>query len=86
MDIAGSIGTDVNSASTSNDIIHSSGLSWMPSILCMKSMLFLTWCDDLPTKGLRILESSYAVAWVTDPMLDIFGLNDISGVCTFGNP
>ena len=39
--IAGSIGTDVYSASTSKDIIHSSGISWMPSVLCMKSMLFL---------------------------------------------
>ena len=48
MEIAGSIGTDVNSASTSNDTIHLSGCSWMPSRLCMKSMLFFTWCDDLP--------------------------------------
>ena len=38
MDIAGSIGTDLKSASTPNDIIHSSGCSWMPSRLCMKSM------------------------------------------------
>ena len=74
MDIAGSTGTDVNSASTSNDIIYSSGLIWMLSIFSMKSMLFFTWCDDLPTKSLRILESSFAVAWVTDPMLEIIGL------------
>ena len=79
MDIAGSIGTDVNSASTSNDIIHSSGFNWKTSRLCMKSMLFFTWCDDLPTRDLRILESSFAVAWVTDPMLEIIGLNGIPG-------
>ena len=40
--IDGSIGTDVNKDSTSKDIIHSSGFNWVPSILCMKSMLFLT--------------------------------------------
>ena len=40
--IDGSIGTDVNRDSTSKDIIHSSDFHWMPSILCMKSMLFLT--------------------------------------------
>ena len=59
MEIAGSIGTDLNSASTSNDTIHSSGCSWICSRLCMKSMLFFTWCDDLPTRGLRILGSSF---------------------------
>ena len=42
MDITGSIGTDVKSASTSNDIIYSSGFNWMSSRLCMKSMLFFT--------------------------------------------
>ena len=86
MDIAGSICTDVNSASTSNDIIHSSGFSWMPSILCLKSILFFRWCDDLPTRGLRILDSSFAVVWVTDPMLDIIGLSGLPGLCTLGNP
>ena len=41
MDIAGSRGTDVKSASTSNDTIHSTGCSWMPSRLCMKSHVIL---------------------------------------------
>ena len=86
MDIADSIATDVNSASTSNDIINSTGLSWLPSILCMKSILFFTCCDDLPTRGLRILESSFAIVWVTDAMLEIIGLNGIPGLCTLGNP
>ena len=40
--IDGSIGTDVNRDSTSKDIIHSSDFNWMPSILCMKSILFFT--------------------------------------------
>ena len=44
--IDGSTGTDVKSASTSNDIIASSGFSWVPSILCKKSWLFWTWCDE----------------------------------------
>ena len=51
MEIADSTGTDVNSASTSNDTMHSSGCSWIPSILSMKSTLFFTWCGDLPTSG-----------------------------------
>ena len=84
--IDGSIGTDVNNDSTSKDIIHSSGLSWMPSMLCMKSMLFLTWCDEPPTRGLMILANSLAVEWVTDPMLDMIGLSGIPGLCTLGNP
>ena len=81
-----SIGTDVNITSTSNDIIHSSGFSWMPSMLRMKSILFLTWHDDSPTRGLRIQASSFAVESVTDPILDIIGLSGIHGLCTLGNP
>ena len=84
--IDGSIGTDVNNDSKSKDIIHTSGLSWMPSMLCMKSMLFLTWCDEPSTRGLMILANSLAVVWVTDPMLDIIGLSGIPGLYTLGNP
>ena len=84
--IDGSIGTDVNNDSTSKDIILSSGLSWMPSMLCMKSMLFLTWCGEPPHRGLMILANSFAVEWVTDPMLEMIGLSGIPGLCTLGNP
>ena len=86
MEIADSTGTDVNSVSTSNDTMHSSGCSWMPLILSMKSILFFTWCGDLPTRGYSILDNSFAVAWVTDPMLDIIGLSGIPGLCPLGNP
>ena len=40
MFIAGSMGTDVKSAFTSKDIIHSSGFNLMSSKLCIKSLLF----------------------------------------------
>ena len=86
MEIADSTGTDINSASTSYDTMHSSGCSWMSLILSMKSTLFITWCGDLPTRGLGILDNSLAVAWVTDPMLDIIGQSGIPGLCTLGNP
>ena len=82
----GSTGTDVKSDSTSNDIISSSGFNWMPSMLCRKSWLFWTWCVEPPTRGLMILVSSLAVALVTDPTLDIMGLNGIPVLCTLGNP
>ena len=36
--IAGCIGTDVKSAFTSYDMIHSYGFNWMPSMLLMKSL------------------------------------------------
>ena len=86
MDIAASTGIDVNSASTSNDAMHSSGCRWMHLRLSKKSMLFFTWCDYLPTRGFSILDSSFAVAWVTDPMLENIGLSGISGLCTLDNP
>ena len=62
MEMADSTGTDVNSALTSYDAMHSSGCSWMPLILSMKSRLFITWCGDMPTRGFSILDSSLAVA------------------------
>ena len=34
-----------------------------------KSWVLLIWCWDLPTKGLRILVSSLATPYVTDPQL-----------------
>ena len=86
MEMADSTGTDVNSASTSYDTMHSSGCNWMPLILSMKSRLFITQYGDLPTRGFSILDNSLAVAYVTDPMLDIMGLSGIPGLCTLGNP
>ena len=62
MSIAGSMGREVKSAFTSKDIIHSSGFNLMSSKLCMMSWLFFTLCDDLPTRGLSILDSSLAVS------------------------
>ena len=62
MVIADSIGTDVKSAETSYEVIHSVGLSVIPLTCCTKSPVFLIWCGDFPTNGLRILESSLATS------------------------
>ena len=62
MSFAGSMGIEVKKAFISKDIIHSSGFSLMSSKLCMKSWLFFTWCGDLPTRGLSILDSFLAAS------------------------
>ena len=62
MVMAESIGTDVKSAETSYEVIHSVGCNMIPLTYCTKSPVFLMWCGDFPTKGLRILESSLATS------------------------
>ena len=60
--MAGSMGTDVNSTFTSYDMMYSSCCSWMHFICCMKSQVFWTLCGDFPTKGFRIVASSFDVS------------------------
>ena len=74
MVMAGSIGMEVKSKLTSLDIIHSFSCSLMPSMLWMKSWVLWTWWGDLPTRGLRILDSSLALSCVTAPLLEMMGL------------
>ena len=62
MVMADSMGTDVKSAETSYEVIHSVACNLIPLICCTKSPVFLIWCGDFPTKGLRILESSLATS------------------------
>ena len=86
MEMDSSTGTDVKSASTSYDTMHSSGCNWMPLMLSRNSRLFITWCGDLPTNGFNILDISLAVEYVTDPILDIMGLSGIPVLWTLGTP
>ena len=83
--IAGSVGMEVNSALTSYDMMHSSGWSFIFLILSRNSLLFCTWWEDLPTRGLMIFASSFAVSYVADPLLDIIGLNGTSALWIFGS-
>ena len=62
MVMADSVGTNVNSAETSYEVMHSVGCNLIPLTCCTKSPVFLMWCGDFPTKGLRILESSLAAS------------------------
>ena len=86
MVMAGWRGTDVKSAFTSNDTIHWFGCSWMPWVCWMKSWLFCIWYGNFPTNGLRILDSSFDVEYVTDPMLDTMGPSGNPSLCILGNP
>ena len=61
MSIAVSMGTEVKSAFTSKDIIHSSGFNLMSSKLCMKSA-FLQMMWPFAVQGLSILDRSLAVS------------------------
>ena len=60
--MTGPMATDMKSAITSHDMIHSSCLNWISLICCTMSLLLLTWCGDLPTRGFRILASSLDVS------------------------
>ena len=62
MVIAGSIGTDVKSAGTSYEAIHSPGCSIIPLTCCSKSPVFLMWCGDFLTNALRIRDNSLAAS------------------------
>ena len=53
--------TDVKSAFTSQDMMLSSDLKWTPLMCCMKSLMFWTSYGDLPTRGFRILASSFDI-------------------------
>ena len=59
-------------------LMVSSCWSFTSFICWMKSLVFCRWCDDNPTKGLRILVSSLAVLQLTVPVPDIMGLNGVS--------
>ena len=54
--MADSMGTDVKSAKTSYEVMHSVGCNLIPLTCCTKSPVFLIWCGDFPTRGLRILK------------------------------
>ena len=86
MAIAGFVDTDVNNASISYETMHSSFCDLMSLMLCMKSLVFFTLYDIFPTRGLKILDSSLAVSYETDPMLDTIGLNGIPILCILGKP
>ena len=58
MVMADSMDTDVKSAETSYEVIHSVGCNLIPLTCCTKSPVFLIWCGDFPTNGLRILDES----------------------------
>ena len=66
--------------------MHSSFCNLMSLILWMKSLVFFTLYDVLPTRGLKIFDSSFAVSYETDPMLDTIGLKGIPILCTLGRP
>ena len=75
---ADATGIDVKSAVTSNDVIHSPSSNLMFLISSAKSFLLFTWKMDLPTRGFRILDSSLATPYVTEPILDTMGLRGTS--------
>ena len=62
MVMADSIGTDVRNAETSYEVMHSVGCSLIPLTCCTKLPVFLIWCGDFPTSGLKILDSSFATS------------------------
>ena len=74
MVIAGSIGIDVKSAETSYEVILSPGCSIISLTCCTKSPVFLMWCGDFPTKGLRILDNSLGTSYFIEPLLENIGL------------
>ena len=57
-----SIGTDVKTAESSYDVMHSVSCSLIPQTCCTKSPVFLKECGDFPTSGRKILDSSLATS------------------------
>ena len=82
----GWIGTDVKSAVTSYEMIHSPCCSLMPLRCSIKSLMLWTWCVVIPTSGFRILANSLAVLYVTVPVLETMGLRGIPGLWILGSP
>ena len=74
--MAGTFGTNVKSALTSYDMMYSSCQSLVPVMCCLKSPVLRTWCGDFPTRIFRILANSFAVPWVTVPLLETMGLRE----------
>ena len=60
----GRMGTDVNNAVTSYDIMHSPCLSLTSLMRSIKSLVLWTWWLDNPTNGFKILVNSFAVLYV----------------------
>ena len=60
--VAASIGTEVNSAETSYEVMISSAWSMTCLICSMKSPVFLMWWGELPTRGFKILANSLATS------------------------
>ena len=83
---AGSIGTDVKRADTSYELRHSPGSRVMCLTCSTKSwVLFMCW-GDMPTNAFKILASSFATPYVTDPQLDTIGLRRVSSLLILGRP
>ena len=60
--MADSMDTDVKSAEISYEVTHSPGHNLIPLTCCAKLPVFLMWCGDFPTSGLKILANSLATS------------------------
>ena len=79
--MAGSIVTDVNSVEAPYEEKHSFVWIWIPLICCVKSLVFLISWGEFPTKGLRILASSFPISYVVNTLLETIHLRGISHLC-----
>ena len=71
----GPMGADVKSAFYLYDMMHSSCFNQILFICSTKSLVLWTWCGDFPTRGFRILASSFAVSYETSTLLETMGLS-----------
>ena len=77
MSSADGIGTEVNNALTSYDVIQSPSSSFIFLISSMNSLELFTWCSVDPTSGFIILANSFATPYVTEPILENMGLRGV---------
>ena len=52
----------------------------------IQSLVLWTWWLDNPTNGFKILANSFAVLYVTVPVLEIMGLSGMPGLWILGSP
>ena len=66
--------------------MHSSPSSLVFFISPANSLVLFTWWMVFPTRGLRILASSFITPYVTEPLLDAKDLRGMSFLWIFDSP
>ena len=67
-------------------MMHSPCLSLTSLMWSIKSLVLWMWWLDNPTNGFKMLANSFAVLYVTVPVLEIMGLSGMPSLWILGSP